>query len=436
MGVEGSAADAVMLGLGEFRVLATVEVDGELELSVETAAGRDWCRVCGVRARSHDRREVVVRDVAAFDRPVRLRWRKRVWRCREDACPAVTWTERSEAVKPRMAMTERAREVACRRVGRDGDSVAEVARDVGVGWHTVMRAVWDHGEPLVADPARLDAVAALGVDETSWLKATRWRRTQFVSGLVDTATGRLLDVVPDRTARAVTGWLAERDQAWLARIGVVALDPHRGYANAIGVHLGHAQLVVDHFHVQKLANAVIDDVRRRVQQQTTGHRGRKRDPLYGIRRLLLTGSERLDERGWRRLRVGLAAGDPDGEVAAAWQLKEITRGLYRAEGIEAARGVLDLLYAWASSGDVAEMRRFAGTIRRWEDEVLAWHATGGASNGPTEAVNLSIKHIKRVGRGFRRFENYRLRLLLHSGGVVWHDQPAARLRRRTPRLLA
>ena len=436
MGVEGSAADAVMLGLPEFRVLASAEIDGELELLVETRADRDWCRDCGVRARSHDRREVLVRDVAAFDRPARLRWRKRVWRCRESLCSAATWTEHSSAVGQRMAMTERARQAACRRVGRDGHSVAEVARDAGVGWHTIMRAVWDHGEPLVEDPDRLDAVAALGVDETSWLKATRWRHTQFVSGLVDTAAGRLLDVVPDRTARAVTGWLAERDRAWLARIGVVALDPHRGYANAIGIHLGHAQLVVDHFHVQKLANAVIDDVRRRVQQETTGHRGRKRDPLYRIRKLLLTACERLDERGWSRLRAGLASGDPDGEVAAAWQLKEITRDLYRAEGIEAARGVLDLLYTWADSGDVPEMRRFAGTIRRWEDEVLAWHVTGGASNGPTEAVNLSIKHIKRVGRGFRRFENYRLRLLLHCGGVAWHDQSAARLRRRTPRLVA
>ena len=66
MGVEGSAADAVMLGLPEFRVLASVEVEGELELLVETAAGRDWCRSCGVRARAHGRREVVVRDVAAF----------------------------------------------------------------------------------------------------------------------------------------------------------------------------------------------------------------------------------------------------------------------------------------------------------------------------------------------------------------------------------
>ncbi len=76
-----------------------------------------------------------------------------------------------------------------------------------------------------------------------------------MSGLVDTATGRLLDVVPDRTARAVSRWLADQGRDWLAGVTVVALDPHRGYANAVGVHLGHATLVVDHFHVIKLADA-------------------------------------------------------------------------------------------------------------------------------------------------------------------------------------
>ena len=432
---QGSAADVVMLGLPDFRVCEAREVGGEIELDMETRADRAWCRDCGVRAQSHGRREALVRDVDAFDRRVRLRWRKRVWRCPEAACPARTWTEQTAAIGPRASLTERARRAACRRVGRDGHSVAAVARDLGAGWHTVMRAVWEHGRPLVDDPARLTGVGALGMDETAFLRANRFRHTSYVSGLVDTATGRLLDVVPDRTARAVSAWLARQDTAWLAAVGVVSLDPHRGYANAVGVHLGHATLVVDHFHVIRLANAVIDDVRRRVQQEQTGHRGRKRDPLYRIRKLLLKACGNLDAAGWARLGAGLAAGDPDGHVNAAWQLKEITRDLYRARDVAHAREILDLLYAWAASGDVPEMRRFARTLARWQPEVLAYFTTGGASNGPTEAVNLLIKKIKRAGHGFRNFDNYRLRLLLHCG-VTWQDQPAARLRGRTPRLVA
>ena len=77
------------------------------------------------------------------------------------------------------------------------------------------------------------------------------------------------------------------------------------------------------------------------------------------------------------------------------------------------------------------MSRLGRTIRRWEAEVLAYHRTGGASNGPTEAVNLLVKKIKRTGHGFTNFDNYRLRLLLHCG-VTWHDAPAARIRGRRP----
>ena len=60
----------------------------------------------------------------------------------------------------------------------------------------------------------------------------------------------------------------------------------------------------------------------------------------------------------------------------------------------------------------------ARTLRRWRAQILAWHSTG-ASNGPAEAMNLLIKKIKRVGHGFRRFANYRLRDLLHTGAPNW-----------------
>ena len=425
-----------MLGISGMRVLDARPVDGELEVLVETIDATGWCRGCGVKARSKGRRDTLVRDVAAFDRPVRLRWRKRRWRCPEQVCPEKTWTETHDGIAARAVLTDRAQRAACRRVGKDGASVAQTAREYGVGWHTIMRAVEEHGRPLVDDPARLAGVTHLGVDETAWLTATREHHTMYVSGLVDTATGVLLDVVPDRTARAVTSWLSRRDRAWLARIGVVALDPWRGYATAMGVHLGHATLVVDHWHVVRLANQCVEEVRRRVQQETLGHRGRAGDPLYGIRKLLVMAAERLDAKGWHRLAVGLRAGDPDGQVNAAWQLKELVRGLFRADGVDQAREVFALIDAWVSTVDAPECRRLVRTLHRWEEEILAFHTTGGITNARTESCNLGIKATKRVGRGFTNFRNYRLRLLLACGGVTWQDHPAARLRGRGPQLVA
>ena len=355
MGQHRSASASRLLGLDGFEVLAAQVVGGEWCLNVETTATVVGCMGCGVRAELHGRRTVRVRDLPSGGRPVVLWWRKRIWRCREPACEVRTWTERAAAIGPRAVLTERARAEACRRVGKDAHAVAAVARDLGVGWATAMRCVQDHGTPLVNDAARLEGVAALGLDETSFLKATRLAPAQWVTGLVDLERGQLLDVVADRTRAAVEGWLGARPRGWLARIGTVALDPWRGYANALLAPLGHATVVVDHFHAIRLANAVVDQLRRRVQQATLGHRGRKRDPLYRIRKLLLTAAGQLTDRGRARLRAGLTAGDPTGEVAAAWQGKELLRAVYAAVGPAAARAALDRFYRWADGVQIPEL---------------------------------------------------------------------------------
>jgi transposase len=434
VGQHRSAMASRLLGLDGLEVVSAELVGEEWQLAVQTTATMVGCAGCGVRATPHGRRVVRVRDLPVSGRPVVLWWRKWIWRCGESACKVRTWTERVTGIAPRAVLTQRARAEACRRVGKDAHAVAAVARDLGVGWATVMRAVADHGRPLVEDPDRLDGVAALGLDETSFLKATRRAPTRYVTGLVDLERGRLLDVVADRTRAAVAGWLGARSGDWLAQVGTVALDPWRGYASALVAPLGHARVVVDHFHAIRLANAVVDQVRRRTQQATLGHRGRKCDPLYRIRKLLLVAAEQLTSRGQARLRAGLAAGDPGGEVVVAWQGKELLRAVYAAEDLAGARAALERFYRWADGVGVPELSRLARTVGAWEGEVLAWHVTGGCSNGLTEAMNLLIKKVKRVGHGFRSFTNYRLRLLLHCG-VAWQTHRTARLRGRAPHLL-
>jgi transposase len=115
--------------------------------------------------------------------------------------------------------------------------------------------------------------------------------------------------------------------------------------------------------------------------------------------------------------------------------KSCCGAVYAAVGAAAARAALEHFYRWADGVNVAELSRLARTVRAWEAEILAWHATGGCSNGPTEAVNLLVKKVKRVGHGFRNFHNHRLRLLLHSG-VRWQTHRTASLRGRSPRLVA
>jgi transposase len=127
------AVPVAMLGLAGFVVLAAGDVGGEVELLVETTEGVTGCPSCRVLATAHGRREHLLRDVPWGARPVVLVWCKRVWRCDEPRCAQRTWIETSEHVAPRAVLTERARWWACQRVGRDGDSVARVARELGVG---------------------------------------------------------------------------------------------------------------------------------------------------------------------------------------------------------------------------------------------------------------------------------------------------------------
>jgi hypothetical protein len=175
VGQQGSASGSLLLDLDGLEVVSAELVGGEWQLAVQTTATMVGCMGCGVRATPHGRRTVRVRDLPIGGRPVVLWWRKRLWRCREPACGVRTWTERVTGIAPRVVLTQRARAEACRRVGKDAHAAAAVARDLGVGWATVMRAVADHGRPLVDDPTRLEDVAALGLDETSFLKATAWR---------------------------------------------------------------------------------------------------------------------------------------------------------------------------------------------------------------------------------------------------------------------
>jgi transposase len=434
VGFERSDSAVAVLGMDGFVLLAAVEIDGELHQLVETEVSVVGCSGCGSRALSKGRRRTKVRDLSCGGRPVVVVWAKRLWRCGDADCDVKTWSETSPLIAARASLTERARAEACERVGRDNHAVAEVGRSLGVGWATVMAAVRDYGEPLVDDPGRIGAVGGLGLDETAWLRANATRHTAFLTGFVDIIGGRLLDIVAGRSARVVEDWLAARSKDWLAGVHTVAIDPHRAYANGVAEKLAHATLVVDPFHAVRLANVAIDDVRRRVQQDTCGHRGRTGDPLYGIRRLLLRGNERLSDHARARMEAGLAAGDPRDEVLDAWLAKEALRFMYAADTMAEAARRFDAFIKEAKSSSVPELHRLAKTMSRWRAEILAHHRSG-ASNGPTEAVNLLIKKVLRVAHGFRNFDNYRLRLLLHCG-VKWQTPAATRIRGRSPRLVA
>ena len=299
-------------------MLEVTETADELVVTIETDAVVVGCARCGVRAEAQDRMPIAIRDLPCFGRPARLVWIKRRWRCVEVACDAKTWTERSDHVDAQVVLTRRAGVEACRQVGENARPVSQLADELGVCWWTVMNAVIEHGAPLVDDPDRVGVVDQLGVDETSFLKANREHSTIYATGLVDLQTRIIIDMVEGNAAADLREWTAGADPAWLGGISVVATDLAESFRAGLSPHLDHATRVADPFHVVGIGNRCLDKVRRRVHQETLAHRGRKHDPLYRIRKRLLSGSERLDEAGADRLLLGLRFGDPEGEVLGAW----------------------------------------------------------------------------------------------------------------------
>ena len=165
----------------------------------------------------------------------------------------------------------------------------------------------------------------------------------------------------------------------------------------------------------RLANNSVDEVRRRVQNDTLGHRGRKDDPLWRARRLLSAAHERLSGRGDAKLRGLLTAGDPRGEVRLASHAKETLRGVYDIDCPQLASAYLGELADDLTDADSpTELRR----LGRWHTQIVNWHRAR-VSNGPTEAINNLIKRVKRVAFGFRRFAHYRIRALLYAGKPNW-----------------
>ena len=349
----------LLVGLEGFHVIDVTQHKAGLRVVVESPPELMGCPVCGVIAYSHGRREVRLVDTPCFGRPVELIWSKRTWRCDEDKCVGKSFTEQHDDLAgPRALMTTRARWWALGQMRREHASVRGLARQLGTTWNTVWNSIKPLLEQMAADERRFENVTTLSVDEHVWHHvSTRsiedgGRGPKELTGMVDLSKdqqgrvkARLLDLVPGRSGAAYTDWLKARNETFRAGVDVATLDPFHGYKNAIDDQLEDAVAVLDAFHVVKLGTTALDQVRRRVQQETLGHRGRAGDPLYGIRNLVRAGAERLTDKQWARLEKAIAPDERHLEVWAAWSCSQQLRSAYRhpnlAEGRKIAEKVLD-----------------------------------------------------------------------------------------------
>jgi transposase len=391
--------------------------------------GPGRCPGCGVAGTDRDSVERRVSDVPVVGHPLELRVRVPRYRCRHDGCDREVFAhDTSRLARPGASTTRRCAKFILRRLMLDKATVSAVARELGRSWDTVNDIAVEATTALLltAGPARLDGVRVLGVDEHKWAHTRTAQADGFVTvitDLTDVVAGhgpaRLLDVVPGRSAAAMTGWLAARDQAFRDQVEIVAMDGFGGYKNAAVEALPDAVTVMDPFHVVALAGQKLDLCRQRVQQDILGHRGRSGDPLYRVRRTLRTRLALLTERQRVRLETVFAF-DEHVAVAVTWWVYQQIIAAYAdpdpTRGKTLLTSVIDRLRARLPAG-LEELATLGRTLHRRRDDVLAYF-THRASNGPTEAINGRLEALRRNALGFRNLINYRIRSLLHCGALA------------------
>jgi transposase len=381
-----------------------------------------WCRRCGAEGAPRD---TVTRRLAHEPfgwRPTMLLVTVRRFRCA--GCGHVWRQDTSRAAEPRARLSRRGLRWALEGIVCQHLTVARVAEALAVSWNTANDAVLAEGKRvLISDPGRFDDVKVIGVDEHVW-RHTR-RGGKYVTVIIDltpvragAGPARLLDMVEGRSKQALTTWLAERPPSWRDGVEVVAMDGFTGFKTAASEQLPRATTVMDPFHVVALAGDALDRCRQRVQQRTCGHRGRTGDPLYGIRRVLRTGSDLLTEKQQHRLHA-VFADEEHVEVEATWGIYQRIVAAYRNPDRAAAKTELRKIIDKISSSvpaELTELITLGRTLKRRAADVLAYFDRPRTSNGPTEAINGRLEHLRGSALGFRNLTNYIARSLLETGG--------------------
>ncbi len=348
--------------------------------------------------------------------PITLRWRKHRLICRDTGCPEQSFTLGDHRIAAVGCMlTTRAAKWVVKQIG-GGQTISHLARELGCSWDAINAAVRIYGAALLAaDTKRLKDTTAIGLDESLFVRAGPYKHNTWATTVCDVANHALIDVLPTRDFTHVARWLRSQPHHVRENLDYGCLDMSKTYSAVFKVVTPKATRVIDRFHVMRHAILAVDQVRRRVQQQRLGHRGRAGDPLYRARKLLVIGATATDPALQERLEGLLALGDPDGEVAFAYSVKEAVAAFYVTENPEHATNLLrDIIDVGSKASAPFEVRRLARTLRNWFEPIVAWHEAK-VSNGPTEGMNNLLKRVKRVAFGFTNFENFRIRALLYAG---------------------
>jgi transposase len=278
-------------------------------------------------------------------------------------------------------------------------TIQDVARHLNVGWDLVKEIQREHLERHYSRPP-LKHVRQIAIDEICIGQGHR-----YLTIVLDLESGAVIFVGQGKAADSLLPFW-RRLRAAHAQIEAVAMDMSAAYIKAVETYCPRAQIVFDHFHVVKLINEKLSDLRRELYRQLKDDL--HKDVLKGTRWLLLKNPENLekdrDERA--RLEEALRLNAP---LATAYYLKEDLRQLWQQPNLRAAENFLIRWYERAMASGIRQMQQFARTLAGHKIGILAWY-NYRISTGPLEGTNNKIKTMQRQAYGFRDQEFFTLKI--------------------------
>ena len=276
----------------------------------------------------------------------------------------------------------------------------DAARHLGVSWDTIRSIERTYLEKHYSKP-RLKEVKRIAIDEIAVRKGHR-----YLTIVLDLDSGRVIHVGQGRSGQALSGFW-RRLRSSRAQIEAVATDMSPAYIEAVKKHLPQAALVFDRFHIMKLFNDRLSELRRELYREATDVLEKR--VLKGTRWLLLKNWENLDQERneHQRLEDALVV---NRSLAIAYYLKEELRQFWEQPGRITAELFLDDWCARARASGIQMLIKFANTLQGHRSGLLAWYEHR-ISTGPLEGVNNKIKTLKRMAYGYRNQEYFRLKIL-------------------------
>ena len=397
--------------------------DDRTVLACKVVGEDRWCRQCGGEGVVRD---TVVRRLAHVPygwHPTMLHVSVRRYRCPE--CAHVWRQNMSAAADPRAKLSRAAVRWALVGLVVHHLTVARVADVLAVSWNTANTAILGEGQRiLINDPDCFEGVCVIGVDEHVWRHTPYGDK--YVTVILDLTPirdrrgpSRLLDMIPGRSKRVFKTWLASQPDTWRERIEIVAMDGFTGFKSAAAEELPDARAVMDPFHVVHLAGDALDECRRRIQQELHHRRGRATDPLYKARRMLHTRSCLLTPRQQHQI-LDLFASDCHVALEVTWSVYQSIIDAYRdpnkIRGKALMQAEINTLTSTRVPRGLTELITLGRTLKRRARDILAYFDHPHTSNGPTEAINGRLEHLRGSALGFRNLTHYITRALLETGG--------------------